>query len=71
MSERTLIMAHDTNTARIYDETYESGDITRTYTLFYNITNIKSKVPGWYDLYNEKELVGFVSGITEVKEIAE
>ena len=37
-------------------------------TCIYNVTHLKTEVDGWYDIYNKKKLIGFVSDVKEVKE---
>lgn len=66
MSEKTLVLVRKTNVLRIYDKRGEIGD--QQYTVMFNVTHLKLYLSGWYDIYNKKKLVGFVSDVKEVKE---
>lgn len=66
MNEKTLVLVRKTNVLRIYDGYEVSRD--REYTVIFNVTHIKNYLSCWYDLYNKKTLVGFVSNVVEVKE---
>jgi len=63
---KTLVLVRNKNVLRIYDGIIEPGGIS--YTAIFNITHLKTDTSGWYDLYNNKEMAGFVSGVREIKE---
>lgn len=66
MNEKTLVLVRKTNVLRIYDGSDKVGDLK--YTAIYDVTHLKLYFPEWCDIYNKKKLIGFVSGVKEVKE---
>ena len=66
MNDKTLVLARKTNVLQIYNE--DDRRRGTAYTAIFNVTGLKTKGEGWYDIYNKTAAVGSVSDVKEVKE---
>jgi len=65
MSEKVLVLLRRRNRLWIYDE---EGDRLRNPIVLDHVTHVKRDPMGWYDIFNKKRSLGFVSNVKEVQE---
>ena len=67
MSEKRLLLVRKTEILRIFSEgehLFSPINIT-----IFGVTGLKRIGIGWYDIYSNGALIGFISGVVEVKEL--
>ena len=67
MSKKRLVLVRKTNILRIFNEgEYLFSPINIT---IFGVTGLKRIGVGWYDIYSNGGLIGFISDVVEVKEL--